>query len=296
MWSVDAGSHPASSRWRNSAGRHRRIPVVAVVEELERKSAAAGFVSHPHSSKPRELIFAGILVAVAALAPLMPWTMRNLHTLHRFQPLAPRYANDSDEFVMPGFNRWVKTWIADYVSVQEIYWPVPGSDIDFSRLPNRAFDSAEQREGNHSGFFREYNEDHDMSSGTGRRLCRARRPASSGSTLAVLRLASGTAHCGHVAASAHRIISLRSALVGVQRRSSLAGRQPGLWRNQSCSYVVMSVAGCSQPCNLWHRPICFLSAAALRYSSGSLENPEPRYTLECYPAVLLLGSALFHRS
>jgi hypothetical protein len=28
---------------------------------------------------------------------------------------------------------------------------------------------------------------------------------------------------------------------------------------------------------------------------GSLENPEPRYTLECYPAVIVLASALFHR-
>jgi len=28
---------------------------------------------------------------------------------------------------------------------------------------------------------------------------------------------------------------------------------------------------------------------------GTLENPEPRYTLECYPAVIVLGSALFRR-
>jgi len=26
---------------------------------------------------------------------------------------------------------------------------------------------------------------------------------------------------------------------------------------------------------------------------GTLENPEPRYTLECYPVVILLGSVLF---
>jgi hypothetical protein len=26
---------------------------------------------------------------------------------------------------------------------------------------------------------------------------------------------------------------------------------------------------------------------------GTLENPEPRYTLECYPVVLLFASALF---
>jgi hypothetical protein len=27
---------------------------------------------------------------------------------------------------------------------------------------------------------------------------------------------------------------------------------------------------------------------------GTLENPEPRYTLECYPAVVIFASALFH--
>jgi len=26
---------------------------------------------------------------------------------------------------------------------------------------------------------------------------------------------------------------------------------------------------------------------------GSLENPEPRYTLECFPAVIIAASALF---
>ena len=27
---------------------------------------------------------------------------------------------------------------------------------------------------------------------------------------------------------------------------------------------------------------------------GTLENPEPRYTLECYPVVIILAAALFH--
>ncbi len=29
---------------------------------------------------------------------------------------------------------------------------------------------------------------------------------------------------------------------------------------------------------------------------GSLENPEPRYTLECYPAIIFLASSLFSRN
>ena len=115
----------------------------------------------PLQLRPRELVLAGALVAFGALSPLIPWTLRNLHTLHKFQPLAPRYATDSDEFLMPGFNRWVKTWIVDFVSVQEIYWPVPGSEIDFSRLPNRAFDSPQQRNETRK-LFSLYNQAHDM--------------------------------------------------------------------------------------------------------------------------------------
>src|SRR5581483_677609 len=92
------------------------------------------------------LIFAGLIVAGTSLAPLVPWTIRNLHTMHRFQPLAPRYANEENEFVPAGFNHWVKTWIIDYASVEELYWPVPGSAIDAEKLPSRAFDSEQQQD------------------------------------------------------------------------------------------------------------------------------------------------------
>ena len=46
----------------------------------------------------------GVILTAATFAPLVPWTLRNLHTMHRFQPLAPRYANDSDERVIPGLS------------------------------------------------------------------------------------------------------------------------------------------------------------------------------------------------
>ncbi len=134
---VGRRSHPAAARWRNIAGSYWWIPVMAAVRMTLRTLDTARRLS------AREPVFwAGVLVAAGAGAPLVPWTLRNLHTLHRFEPLAPRYANDSDEVVMNGFNRWVKTWMADYVSVQEIYWSMPGADIDGTRLPRRAFDSA----------------------------------------------------------------------------------------------------------------------------------------------------------
>ena len=72
----------------------------------------------PHGPSVPQLLRAGLILALVSLAPLVPWAGRNLHTMHRFQPLAPRYANQQDEFVPAGFNRWVKTWMADYASLE----------------------------------------------------------------------------------------------------------------------------------------------------------------------------------
>ncbi len=85
-----------------------------------------------------------VIVTAFALAPLVPWTLRNFRTLHQFQPLAPRYANDADELVPRGFNRWTKTWILDYASVEEIYWNMPGDKIDATKLPARAMETEEE--------------------------------------------------------------------------------------------------------------------------------------------------------
>src|SRR3981081_2922302 len=52
-----------------------------------------------------DILGAGIMVVVIALAPLVPWTIRNFRTLHHFQPLAPRYANETAELVPRGTSR-----------------------------------------------------------------------------------------------------------------------------------------------------------------------------------------------
>src|SRR6266581_3396693 len=59
-------------------------------------------------------------------------------------------------------------------------------------------------------------------------------------------------------------------------------------------YVVMAAAGLVRAREFFGIGLfvffLFLRSAFL----GTLENPEPRYTLECYPAVIVLASALFH--
>jgi 4-amino-4-deoxy-L-arabinose transferase-like glycosyltransferase len=248
-------------------------------------------VSKKHGLTPSTLILAGVFVATGALAPLIPWTLRNLHTLHRFQALAPRYANDSDESVMPGFNRWVKTWTADYVSVQEIYWPVPGSDIDLSRLPNRAFDSPQQRNQT-ADLFSQYSAGHDMTPEIDAHFA----------ALAAERI--------HAAPLRYYVWlpALRIADMWLRPRTELFPSDPRWWEFNddhrwltlslgfgviNLIYVFAAAAGFLRVREIFGIGVFVLFLAVRSMFLGTLENPEPRYTLECYPAVIILASALF---
>jgi len=107
------------------------------------------------------LLRAGLLLGLCALAPLIPWTLRNWRAFHRFQPLAPVNANGPEEFFPYGFFRWEKTWIADYASQEDVSFHVDGEPISFSALPSRAFDGAGQRQRTEA-LFNAYNETLDM--------------------------------------------------------------------------------------------------------------------------------------
>jgi len=60
-------------------------------------------------------------------------------------------------------------------------------------------------------------------------------------------------------------------------------------------YVAMAAAGMLRAREIFGIGL-FVSFVVLRsVFLGTLENPEPRYTLECYPVIILLASALFQR-
>ena len=86
----------------------------------------------------------GVVCLLLAMIPFGVWTARNWRTFHVFEPLAPRYATDPGEDVYPGWQRWVKTWCLDFVSTYDIYWNLPGGPFDMNKLPARAFDSPAQ--------------------------------------------------------------------------------------------------------------------------------------------------------
>ncbi len=245
------------------------------------------------SSAPRMLpmLRAGAILTIAAFVPLVPWTLRNLHTMHRFQPLAPRYATESDEHPMPGFNRWIKTWMADYTSVQEIYWRVPGDAIDVTRLPQRAYDSSGERQATEQ-LFADYNHDHEVTSEIDERFA----------ALAAARIQ---------AAPLRYYLwlpAVRIADMWLRPRTELLPSDPRWWEFDDdpvwltvsivfgvigLAYVAAAAAGVWRSRDSLGLGLFVMFVVLRSLFLGTLENPEPRYTLECYPVVIVMAAAFF---
>jgi 4-amino-4-deoxy-L-arabinose transferase-like glycosyltransferase len=238
-------------------------------------------------------IRAALLVCVIAILPLLPWTLRNFHVFHRFQPLAPRYANEEDEFVPIGFNHWTKSWITDYASVEEIYWAVPGSTIDIDKLPDRAFDSAQQRTQSEQAISG-YNQLLHVSPEIDQQfeaIASARRRAHP------LRY--------YLELPALRILDMwlrpRTEMLPSDSRWWEFNDEPK-WSALAVSFGVVGLfyIGCALLGFLRNRHVVFgglllLFVVIRSVFLGTLENPEPRYTLEMYTVVIVFAAAALAR-
>ena len=229
-----------------------------------------------------------VILGVVALAPLLPWALRNLHTLRRFEFLAPRYANDEDQFVPVGFNRWVKTWIIDYASVEEIYWPVPGDLIDVSKLPNRAFDSEEQRARTLEALT-DYNRQLQITPGLDAHF-----------------MALATERIHHAPLRYYVWLPLlRIADMWLRPRTETLPADTRWWEFSDeprwsalaiglgvigLFYVGAAAAGFIKRAPPPYTELFFTFILVRSAFLGTLENPEPRYTLEMYLVVILLAS------
>jgi len=263
--------------------------LVMLVRGLRNKTRAGA--PAPHSLAVSHNLKAGVILALVSLAPLVPWTLRNMRTLHRFQPLAPRYANEEDEFVPAGFNRWVKTWIADYASVEEVYWPVPGGSVDAENLPTRAFDSETQRQQTVE-LLTDYN---NVLHVTPELDVRFAALADERNRAAPLRYYLWLPFA-------------RIADMWIRPRTETLPSDTRWWEFNDdpkwsalaimlgivgLAYVVLAAIGLAKGRALAYLGLLLTFGLLRSVFLGTLENPEPRYTLECYPVVILLASFIF---
>lgn len=234
-------------------------------------------------------IKAGFIVGVVSLACLIPWTLRNLHTLREFQPLAPRYANEEGTLVPTGFIRWVKTWIADYTSVEEVYWAVPGNPIDVDNLPSRAFDSQQQADQT-GDLLDDYNHSLRITPEIDLRFA-----------------ALATERIRHAPLRYYLWLPVvRIADMWLRPRTEILPCNVRWWEFDEDTqwlvlnlflgvvnllYIAMALLGLRRGQFTVGFAMLLIFIVLRSVFLGTLENPEPRYTLECYPIVVLLAAA-----
>lgn len=228
-----------------------------------------------------------LLCTALALVPFVPWTVRNEVTMHTFQPLAPRYANDPSEVVPRGWIRWVKTWAGDYASTAEIYWNVSGSPIDVNLLPSRAFDSAAQRRET-SALFDTYNKTEVMSPALSRSFGR----------LADRRIRSHPFRF-YLVLPVMRLVDMwlrpRTEALWIELRWWQYEHHPAetvfSWSYGALNLIYLALAAWGLKKRVPFTPVMVAYVAARCLLLLTIEAPEARYTLECFPMIFILAGA-----
>jgi hypothetical protein len=235
---------------------------------------------------PRKLARMAAVCTLLALTPFAVWSWRNWQTFHVFEPLAPRYANDPGEDPHAGWTRWVKTWCLDFVSTYEVYWQVPGSPLDLMALPDRAFDSPEQ-----------YAETNTLAADYnvgGQRLppeldARFKRLAEERIAARPLRYYFWLP-LGRMADMwlRPRVENLNIDLDWwVYRHHRSETRFSWAYAGLNAFYLLLGAVGLRSRPRLWPWMLAYfvLRSALLT----TIEAPEARYTLECFPMLFALG-------
>ena len=242
--------------------------------------------------KRRSRILAPLTAALLIVLPLIPWTIRNHRTFHVWQPLAPRYATDPGEFIPLGFQRWFRTWAIDYASTEDVYWNYDGAQIALADLPARAFDSPPQQP-EIAALLADYNQTTTATPEFDARF----------NTLAQARIAAHPVRY-FIALPAERLFNMlfrpRTETLTTHLEWWRFHEHPGESTFALASALLNAAyfAFAAWGAVLWyrtrvHRPLLYamLAFIALRCALLlTLDNSEPRYTLEFFPILFLLAA------
>jgi hypothetical protein len=231
----------------------------------------------------------GRMAAVCLLLALLPfgvWTARNWRVFHVFQPLAPRYATDPGEAVNPGWQQWMKTWCLDFVSTYDIYWNVPDGPLDLGKLPARAFDSPGQR-AETVALVQKYNDDgQQLSVETDAGFARLAdqrekaHPVRSYVWLPLGRMADMWLR--------PRVENLNIDLDWwVYAHHHVETRFSWAYAGLNALYLLLAIAGLMFRPRLWPWMVLYMALRSALLMT--IEAPEARYTLECFPMLFALG-------
>jgi len=234
---------------------------------------------------------------LACLIPLLPWATRNFVTLHEVQFLAPKNSNLPGELVPSGFMAWEKTWLFRMKDCYLAPWKLNGETITVEELPQRAFDSEEEKE-RVAMILERYNEELTLTKEEDAAFAQlasertARDPWRTYVWVPILRVATlWFAPRIELLPVSGTVFPLRQAWEDDKVDQSAT---VGLFL-LNIFYVGLGIGGAVK---LWswgtgpRAAVLTIGLFVLMRTAflTTLETPEPRYVLECFPALFALGA------
>jgi hypothetical protein len=229
----------------------------------------------------------------------MPWAIRNAVTLHEAQLLAPKNSNLPDELVPFGFMAWEKTWLFRLRDCYLVAWKLNDQPINLEDIPARAFDTREEKE-RVAALLEPYNDEVTLTPEEDAGFAQLARERTARHPLRT--------YLWLPAARAFMLwFSPRIELL------PLSGQVFPLaeaWENDpldqavtagfvllNALYILFGIWGAVR---LWRRPSARAAVALIvGYTAvrtvflATLETPEPRYMLVCFPALLAMAAQVF---
>ena len=86
------------------------------------------------------------VMSFACWLPLLPWVIRNAMTLGEFQPLAPKDTTLPSEVDPKGFLAWERTWLYRMRDCYLVSWKLNEEEIHLDDIPPWAFDTPDERD------------------------------------------------------------------------------------------------------------------------------------------------------
>jgi hypothetical protein len=248
----------------------------------------------------RRLIWTGLAMGLGCVMVLSPWAIRNMITLGEPQFLAPKDSNLPGELVPYGFMAWEKTWLYRVRDCYLVPWRLNDEQILVDDIPARAFDTPEEKE-RVAMILEQYNDDltltpeEDVAFAQLARERNGRHPWRRYLLLPVARAAViwFTPRIELIPVAGHVF-----PLAQMREDDPIDQEVTSLFFLLNVVFLGLAVWGAVRlwRASPWARPVVafFVLFFVIRTAFlTTLETPEPRYVLVCFPALLALGAQVF---
>jgi hypothetical protein len=240
-----------------------------------------------------------LLMAFTCALPLLPWTLRNAVTFHEFQPLAPKNTMLPGELDPKGFMAWERTWLYRVRDCYLVPWKLNDEEIALEDIPSTAFDTPEEKE-RVAAVLETYNDELTLTAAEDAvfaQLARERTARHPLRTYLWIPLRRSvrlwfTPRIELIPVSGHVF-----PLAYMAEEDPVDQRVTIFFFLLNIFYVALALVGTWK---LWKwpavRPAILLLLFYIVVRTAfltTLETPEPRYTLVCFPALLALGAQVF---